>query len=73
MKGKLIFKTGQPPRLVFSDVAKRTAEVDATDAARALAQEEKGDGAEAFLTSIEGTGKDGRVTVSDVRAALDRG
>jgi len=68
MKGKLVFKKGERPRLVFDDHA---GGVDATDAAKALALEEKGDEADAFLAAITGTGKDGRVTVGDVRAALD--
>ena len=40
-------------------------EVDATDAARALADEEDID-----LTGLEGSGKDGRITKADVKDAL---
>jgi pyruvate/2-oxoglutarate dehydrogenase complex dihydrolipoamide acyltransferase (E2) component len=40
-------------------------ETDATDAARALADEEAID-----LTALEGSGKDGRITKADVKDAL---
>jgi pyruvate/2-oxoglutarate dehydrogenase complex dihydrolipoamide acyltransferase (E2) component len=44
----------------------RNDEVDATDAARELANENSVD-----LSQVEGTGQDGRVTVDDVKAHLD--
>lgn len=46
----------------------KAAEPDATDAARELAEEEGVD-----LASVKGTGADGRITVSDVKAAADKG
>jgi hypothetical protein len=64
MKARLRFKR---PQLEAEAV-----EVDATDAAWALARDEKGNGAEAFLMALDGTGKNGRVTVGDVRATLAR-
>jgi 2-oxoglutarate dehydrogenase E2 component (dihydrolipoamide succinyltransferase) len=44
------------------------AEIDATDAARALAAENGID-----LASVRGSGADGRITVGDVRAVLEAG
>lgn len=41
-------------------------EVDATDAARELAEAEGID-----LTAVEGTGADGRIVLGDVRALID--
>jgi len=41
-------------------------EVNATDGAKALAEEEK-----VNLAEVEGTGKDGRITKSDVKDALE--
>ena len=70
MKGKLIFKKGERARLVFR---RDDDEIDATDAALALAREEVGVGAEALLSGIDGTGKDGRVTLKDVRAVIGGG
>ncbi|WP_103021467.1 E3 binding domain-containing protein [Salinibacter altiplanensis] len=46
------------------DGGSSSTEVDATDGARALAGEEDVD-----LTSIEGSGKDGRITKADVKSA----
>lgn len=43
----------------------RAAEVDATDAARELAEDEGID-----LATVEGSGKDGRITKGDVEAAI---
>lgn len=48
------------------DVRERVAEIDATDAARELAAEHDID-----LATVEGTGEDGRVLVSDVRALVE--
>lgn len=42
-----------------------TAEVGATDAARALAEERGVD-----LAAVKGTGKDGKITLKDIKAAL---
>jgi hypothetical protein len=42
-------------------------DVEATDAARNLAEENNVD-----LTSVQGTGSDGRITVEDVREAIDQ-
>jgi hypothetical protein len=57
-------------RIRFKRPQRAEEEIDATDAAWILARQEWGYEAEAFLASVEGTGKNGRVTVSDVRAAL---
>lgn len=51
-----------PPELVGADGE----ETEATDAAEELAAELGVD-----LATVEGTGKDGRVTVADVRAAAE--
>jgi pyruvate dehydrogenase E2 component (dihydrolipoamide acetyltransferase) len=48
------------------EAAEAAVEVDATDAARNLADEHGID-----ITTVEGTGKDGRVLKSDVQGAVD--
>lgn len=63
-----ITEANPPFGRVVGDLEEATRPVDATDAARALADEEGVD-----LGSLEGTGEDGRVLKSDVEAALDSG
>jgi pyruvate/2-oxoglutarate dehydrogenase complex dihydrolipoamide acyltransferase (E2) component len=48
-----------------SEEGSSSEEVDATDGARTLADEEDVD-----LTALEGSGKDGRITKADVKDAL---
>lgn len=70
MKGKIVFKKGERTRLVFRDAGRCADEIDATDTAWTLAREAKGVEAMEFLASVDGTGKDGRITANDVRSAL---
>lgn len=65
LKNKMVTPTEDKMDRGPSLAEMKAPEVDATDAARALAKEHSLD-----LSTIAGTGANGRITVDDVRAAL---